>query len=166
MDKEKDYSKVFKYLREMDVNPNEAIDILKKAVEFNPRNRASVWKMERFQLYLWARLEEDKSGYLSKKAETVRRLVHSKKYEKYYKNFFSYKFKGNTENSASRRYTLHKGKLHWHGTESEKMWHRLEFMRLNHLITDPRQSVFFKSKYFVYENSKKHIPQDIIDRIK
>ena len=67
MDKDKDYLKVSRYLREMDVNPNEAIDILKKAIEFNPRNRASVWKMRRFQLYLWARLEEEKAGYLPKR---------------------------------------------------------------------------------------------------
>ena len=35
MDKDKDYSKIFKYLREMDVNPNEALAILKKSIEFN-----------------------------------------------------------------------------------------------------------------------------------
>ena len=153
MDKEKDYSKVFKYLREMDVNPNEAIDILKKAIEFNPRNRASVWKMQRFQLYLWARLEEEKAGYLPKKAETVRRLVNSKEYEKDYMSFFKHQYM-----RGGRNYINHK--------IDKKGWLKLEFYRLNHLITDPRQSVFFKSKYFVDKGNKRNIPQEVIDRIK
>jgi hypothetical protein len=51
------------------------------------------------------------------------------------------------------------------GKMPEEMWFRLEFMRLNHLITDPRQSVFFKSKYFYYPNSKIKIPQVVINRI-
>jgi len=153
MDKEKDYSKVFRYLREMDINPNEAINILKKAVEFNPRNRASVWKMRRFQLYLWARLKEEKEGYFSKKAETVRRLVHSKEYKKEYMGFYGYQYTRGGPN-----YKLY--------SKDKEAWIRLEFFRLNHLITDPRQSVFFKSKYFVHEDSKKHILQEVIDRIK
>ena len=152
MDKEKDHSKVFRYLREMDINPNEAINILKKAVEFNPRNRGSVWKMRRFQLYLWQRLKEEKEGYLPTKAETVRRLVYSKEYKKEYMEFFSYKFtRGHPD------YELY--------SKDKESWIKLEVYRLNLLVTDPRQSHFFKSKYFYYPNSKIKIPQVVINRI-
>ena len=140
----------------MDVNPNEALAILKKSIEFNPNNRGSVWKMMRFQLYLWVRLEEDKQGYLPKKAETVRKLVHSNKYKKYYDKFNT-EIKFPTRHLSSRASRLR---------TSPQNWFRFEFLRLNHLITDPRQSVFFKSKYFKYENSNKPIPQRIIDRVK
>ena len=155
MDKDKDYSKVFKYFREMDVKPNEVLAIVKKSIEFNPNNRSSVWKMQRFQLYLWARLKEEKDGYLSKKTDTIRRLVRSEKYKKYYYKFFTYKSpKGSSIDSK------------W----GDERLFELEFYRLNHLITDPRQSVFFINKrqkyFFVYEKFNKPIPQEVIDRIK
>ena len=43
---------------------------------------------------------------------------------------------------------------------------QLQFKRLNHLITDPRQQEYFKSKYFTFEGKKENIPQDLIDKIK
>ena len=41
-----------------------------------------------------------------------------------------------------------------------------QFKRLNHLITDPRQQEYFKSKYFTFEGKTENIPQDLIDKIK
>tara|TARA_B110001452_G_scaffold266884_1_gene274941 strand:+ start:612 stop:1133 length:522 start_codon:yes stop_codon:yes gene_type:complete len=43
---------------------------------------------------------------------------------------------------------------------------KLQFKRLNHLITDPRQQEYFKSKYFTFEGKTENIPQDLIDKIK
>jgi len=43
---------------------------------------------------------------------------------------------------------------------------QLQFKRLNHLITDPRQQEYFKSKYFTFEGKTENIPQDLIDKIK
>ena len=43
-----------------------------------------------------------------------------------------------------------------------------EVRNLVKLVSDNRQTIYFKSKNFVYENRKpkKNIPQDIIDKIR
>jgi hypothetical protein len=41
-----------------------------------------------------------------------------------------------------------------------------EIKNLTQLIAEPRQSKEFKSKHFVYEGTKKNIPQSVIDKLR
>jgi hypothetical protein len=41
-----------------------------------------------------------------------------------------------------------------------------EIKNLTQLIAEPRQTKEFKSKNFVYEGTKKNIPQSVIDRLR
>ena len=61
MVKKENYKNVLKYLEENNIDPKKALEI-------------------RFQLYLWARLDEHENSWLLKKTETVRNVVHSKKF--------------------------------------------------------------------------------------
>ena len=74
------YKNVLKYLEENNIDPKKALEIIVKADPYNPNNIQARWKMKRFQLYLWARLDELENGWLLKKTETVRNVVHSKKF--------------------------------------------------------------------------------------
>ena len=76
-----------------------------------------------------------KNGNLWSKTDTAKEVVESKKYKDMYQPF----------NSSSR-------------FDPKK-----EAKNLFKLVTDPRQKPYFKSRYFVYEKSKKTIPQDHID---
>ncbi len=79
--KEIELQKIGKYLRENDVSSKEAIDILKRALEINPTNLRSLWKVKRFGMYIAQRIDEDKQGLLGKKMESARRVVASKNYQ-------------------------------------------------------------------------------------
>jgi hypothetical protein len=41
-----------------------------------------------------------------------------------------------------------------------------EIKNLTQLIAEPRQSKEFKSKNFVYEGTKRNIPQEVINRLR
>jgi len=56
--KEIELQKIGKYLRENDVSSKEAIDILKRALEINPTNLRSLWKVKRFGMYIAQRIED------------------------------------------------------------------------------------------------------------
>ena len=140
--KEYRYSDLVAFLKKKHIGPEEAIDICKRATEINPTNHRTLWKMQRFQMYLWQRMEEDKKGLLGKKIESVRRVVSSKNYTSHYdKN--------------------HKGIM-----GLKKFDYEYEVFKLNKLITDPRQYHYFKSEYFTYPppRDNKKIPQEIINK--
>ena len=149
----RDMDKLVDYLEKEEISAADALKVIKKEFEVNFNNIRVQWKMRRFSLYLWARLEEEKSGYLGKKSDTIRRLVRSRKYIEEYKNH---------------------GVGHFYLEKADKAnignFFEVHFEQLNHLITDPRQVVFFREKYFMYEGKKlgqkAHIPQEIIDRIR
>ena len=82
-----DLQTIGKYLRENDMKPGEALEIIKKSVEINPNNQRSVWKAMRLQMYIQERLEEHKKGLLGKKAETVRRVISKGNYQRLAKTF-------------------------------------------------------------------------------
>tara|TARA_R100001244_G_scaffold107957_1_gene79959 strand:- start:247 stop:636 length:390 start_codon:yes stop_codon:yes gene_type:complete len=82
-----DLQTIGKYLRENDMTPGEALEIIKKSVEINPNNQRSVWKAMRLQMYIQERLEEHKKGLLGKKAETVRRVISKGNYQRLAKTF-------------------------------------------------------------------------------
>ena len=82
-----DLQTIGKYLRENDMKPSEALEIIKKSVEINPNNQRSVWKAMRLQMYIQERLEEHKKGLLGKKADTVRRVIEKPNYKRLAKTF-------------------------------------------------------------------------------
>ena len=85
--KDIDLQTIGRYLRENDMKPSDALEIIKKSVEINPNNQRSVWKAMRLQMYIQERLEEHKKGLLGKKAETVRRVISKGNYQRLAKTF-------------------------------------------------------------------------------
>ncbi len=96
------------------------------------------WKMMRFTLYIWARVQEHKTLVMKPKIDTVRELVSTPKYKRLWETF----------------------------PQSNPFSHQREVKNLAQLIAEPRQQIYFKSSNFLYEGTKKNIPQDIIDKIK
>ena len=134
--KVRNYSELVEYLKKRGISPQDNVDIVEKTTpEAQEDNKRFNWKMLRFTLYLWKRVEQDKNGNLWSKTDTAKEVVESKKYKDMYQPF----------NSSSR-------------FDPKK-----EAKNLFKLVTDPRQKPYFKSRYFVYEKSKKTIPQDHID---
>ena len=149
--KEIELQKLGKYLRENDIKVEEAKDILKRALEINPTNIRSLWKIDRFEMYIWQRMEEHNKDLLGKKIESCRRVVSSKVFEANYK----------------KHHPTHmrpKGGF----VQVDKEY---EAFKLNKLVTDPRQYPFFKSKYLRMPSPKLKrlnvkIPQEIIDKVR
>ena len=130
------YKQLIGYLERRRISPKEAIDISEATTpEGKKDNKKFNWKMFRFTLFLWKRAEEEKKGRLWKKTDTAKAVVESKKYKDLYSAF----------NTSSR------------------FDPKREAFNLFKLVTDPRQRPYFKPMYFVYERSKKSIPQDHID---
>ena len=134
--KVRNYSELVEYLKKRGISPQDNVDIIEKTTpEAQEDNKRFNWKMFRFTLFLWKRAEEDKNGNLWSKTDTAKAVIESRKYKDLYKAF----------NTSSR-------------FDPKK-----EAKNLFKLVTDPRQRPYFKSRYFVYEKSKKTIPQDHID---
>ena len=96
------------------------------------------WKMWRFTLYLWMRVYYDKKGITKSRIDVVKEMVNSGKYERLYATF-------------PLPLPMDKEK---------------EIKNLTQLIAEPRQTKEFKSKNFVYEGTKKNIPQSVIDKLR
>ena len=137
VEKDRNYKSLINYLIDQDITPKEALEIIKSHSQLNPTNRRTQWKMYRLSMFLWARVEEDKAGFLGKKSDTIRRLITTETYQKMWEAF-------------------NKGKMN-----QEK-----EFTNLQYLLNDPRQAPFLKSKYHVFKNTQKPIPQELIDKLK
>ena len=88
-------------------------------------------------MYLWKRIENEKRGINKNRIETVAEVVHMPKYKRLYDTFPLMPF------------------------DADK-----EIKNLTQLIAEPRQSKEFKSKHFVYEGTKKNIPQSVIDKLR
>ena len=131
----KDIDKLTDYLKKREISPKEAIEIIQKSTpEAQEDNKRFNWKMLRFTMYLWKRVEQDKNGNLWSKTDTAKEVVNSKNYKDMYQAFNNSKF------------------------DPKKEAHNLF-----KLITDPRQKHFFKSRYFVHKGSKRTISQDLIN---
>ena len=125
---------VVKYIEDNKIKPIDALDILKKSIEINPNNQRSVWKAMRMNLYVQQRLDEYKQGMLGKKADSVRRVIDKPNFKRLADTF-----------NTGRFYKDREVKL------------------LNHLITDPRQSSFFRVKNF---KIKGNLSQKLLDEIR
>ena len=178
MSVKQNYKNVLKYLEENNIDPKKALEIIIKADEYNPNNIQAYWKMKRFQLYLWERLDEHENNWLWKKAETVRKVVNSKRFRsmanqfdpQFYWIINSTWLKQSLKSTLSRlpkgtRVTPSNSPKQFTKINPEEFF-QLQFKRLNHLITDPRQQIYFKSKYFTFEGKTENIPQELIDKIK
>ena len=130
--------KLIHYLRDNDIPPEQALGIIERAVETKTTGHRFHWKMMRFTLYIWARIEEHKTLVMKPKIDTVRELVSTPKYKRLWETF----------------------------PQARDFNHQREVKNLAQLISEPRQQIYFKSKHFLYEGTKKSIPQDILDKIK
>tara|TARA_R110000796_G_scaffold171118_1_gene288105 strand:- start:380 stop:823 length:444 start_codon:yes stop_codon:yes gene_type:complete len=134
----KEINKLIDYLEKRQISPGDAIDIIQASTpEGQESNKKFNWKMMRFTLYLWQRLEEEKGRNLNSKTESARLVVSSKNYKQLYEGYHN-----------TTKFDLEK-----------------EAKNLFKLVTDPRQKHLFKPRYFVYPKTKKTIPQDHIDHL-
>ena len=61
------YTPLHSYLERREISPQEAIKIIEDTTpEVREDNKKLIWKMKRFSLYLWERIEQEKKGYLFK----------------------------------------------------------------------------------------------------
>ena len=56
--------------------------------KLNSDNTRFNWKMIRLTLYVWERVEEDKSGYLKPKIDTVRAVVKTRRFEDFFYGYY------------------------------------------------------------------------------
>ncbi len=127
-----------RFLRENNISPTEAINIIKKyKLKENKGDNRTYWKMFRFTLYLWLRHKEQQNGRLGDRIDTIRKLVALEKYKRLYDTFPNPKF----------------------DTKSE-------VENLSKLISDKRQNKAFKEGQFKYEGKNKLIPQGHIDELR
>jgi len=125
--------KLLEMLKERKISEDEAIKYIEQSIPYK-----RTWKMWRFTLYLWKRVENDKKGIKKNRIETVADVVNSGPYKRLYATFPLLRF------------------------DADK-----EIKKLTQLIAEPRQSKEFKSKNFVYEGQPgKNIPQSVIDKLR
>ena len=124
--------KLLEMLKERKISEDEAIKYIEQSIPYK-----RTWKMWRFTLYLWKRIENDKKGIKKNRIETVAQVVLAPKYKRLYDTFYHPKFDPNNE-----------------------------IKKLTQLIAEPRQDKEFKSKNFVYEGTKRNIPQEVINRLR
>ena len=128
-----EYKNLITYLKANNVTEDDALLYIKQSL---PPKRH--WKMMRFTLYLWKRIEEHNKGRKRSRIATVIYLVSSPKYKRLYDTF-----PGQPKFNSER-----------------------EAKNLSQLIAEPRQDKEFKSKNFVYEGTKRNIPQEVINRLR
>ena len=125
--------KLLEMLKERKISEDEAIKYIEQSIPYK-----RTWKMWRFTLYLWKRIENDKKGIKKNRIETVADVVNSGPYKRLYATFPLLRF------------------------DADK-----EIKKLTQLIAEPLQSKEFKSKNFVYEGQPgKNIPQSVIDKLR
>ena len=124
--------KLLKMLEQRGISEDEAIEYIEKSIPYK-----RTWKMWRFTLYLWKRIENEKRGINKNRIETVAEVVHMPKYKRLYDTFPLMPF------------------------DPDK-----EIKNLAQLIAEPRQTKEFRSKNFVYEGTETNIPQSIIDKLR
>jgi len=124
--------KLLEMLKERNISEDEAIKYIEQSIPYK-----RTWKMWRFTMYLWKRVDNEKKGITKNRIETVAEVVHSGPYKRLYATFPLLRF------------------------DADK-----EIKKLTQLIAEPRQSKEFKSKNFVYKDTNKNIPQSVIDKLR
>tara|TARA_R110000772_G_scaffold63932_2_gene142939 strand:- start:310 stop:690 length:381 start_codon:yes stop_codon:yes gene_type:complete len=124
--------KLLKMLEDRRISEDEAIKYIEKSIPYQ-----RTWKMWRFTLYLWKRIENEEKGIDNNRIQTVLRVVMSGEYKRLYDTFPLPKY------------------------DPER-----EMQKLTQLIAEPRQTKEFKCKNFVYKGTTKNIPQSVIDKLR
>jgi len=122
------------YMEETGITPDEVFKLIRSKATTNVRFN---WKMIRFTLFIWARIDEDKGRYLKPKIDTVRHVVRSIKFRQFFVAYFGDK-----------------------PFDEEK-----EIILLNKLIAEKPQKKYFKEGYYYYNHTSKYVPQSTLDRI-
>jgi hypothetical protein len=130
--------KLIHWLRDNDIPVAQALGIIERAVNTKTTGHRFNWKMMRFSLYIWARVQEHKTLVMKPKIDTVRELVSTAKFKRLWETF----------------------------PQSNSFSHQREVKNLAQLIAEPRQQLYFKSGNFKFEGTEKLIPQDLLDKIK
>jgi len=127
--------KLLKMLEQRGIGEDEAIKYIEQSIPYK-----RTWKMWKFTMYLWKRLENFNAGKELNRIETVAQVVNAAKYERLYSTF-------------PLPLPMDKEK---------------EIKNLAQLIAEPRQTKEFVSKNFVYEGSEppKKIPQMVINKFR
>ena len=124
--------KLLKMLEERKISEEEAIKYIEQSIPYK-----RTWKMWRFTLYLWKRIENEEKGKHLNRIQTVLGVVLSPEYKRLYATFPFPEY------------------------DPEK-----EMRNLTQLIAEPRQDKEFKSKNFVYKDTRKNIPQTVINKLR
>ena len=74
---------ILKYLKQRNITEEQAIKYIETSI---PYKRA--WKMWRFTLYLWKKIENEKKGIKKNRIETVVQVVLAPKYRRLAEEFF------------------------------------------------------------------------------
>ena len=140
----KDLQDLGRYLKHLKITPTEAFRIIQREVDTSDTKGPKVhWKLMRFNLYVWARIEEKKkTGKLGKRVNTIRALCKTDKYKRLFETF-----PNTIRGGSSFNYVR-------------------EVKKLADLVSEPRQRKWFKKGLFNYENSKTNIPQSILDEVR
>eukprot|EP00918_Siedleckia_nematoides_P003029 GHVU01006888.1.p2 GENE.GHVU01006888.1~~GHVU01006888.1.p2 ORF type:complete len:174 (+),score=14.52 GHVU01006888.1:887-1408(+) len=131
-------SDLIENLRRLKVTPGEAFrrinDTIISKGEGNIRFN---WKMIRFTLFVWERLEEERRGYLKPKIDTVKTVCADVRFKSHYYGYYP----------------------------DVKFDYDREVKLLNKLIAEKSQKVFFEEGYYYFHKTKKLVPQPLLDKI-
>ena len=138
----KDINELLEYLNLSRISPKDAIQIIHSTTpQGKETNKKFNWKMMRFTLYVWQRLEEETlMKNLNTKTESAILTVGKRNYKNLYEGFHDEKI-------------------------GDGIAERKEALNLFKLVTDPRQREWFKPRYFLYPKTKTTIPQEHIDQL-
>jgi len=130
-----------KYLKDNKITPTEALRIIQKERDTSKTSGPKIhWKLMRFQLYLWARSDEEgRTKTLGKRIDTIRTLVRTQKYRKLFENYPK---------------TITGGSFN----------HIKEAKKLADLVSEPRQKKWFRKGLYVFENTNTLMQQSHIDK--
>ena len=86
--KDRNYKPLISYLEKREISPQDAMDIIQASTPEGKEDYQKFnWKMLRFTMFLWKRVEQDKNGNLLSKTDTAKDVVDSKNYIKMYEAF-------------------------------------------------------------------------------
>ena len=76
-------------LKKLKVSPGEAYRIVAEKKD-KTSNARFEWKMFRFTMFVWERVREDKNLFLKPKIDSVRAVVSSRMYKKFFYGFLTW----------------------------------------------------------------------------
>jgi len=131
-------SDLLEALRRLKVTPGEAFKRINDTIiSKGEGNIRFNWKMIRFTLFIWARINEHSLGYLKPKIDTVKDVCFDIRFKSHYYGYFP----------------------------DVKFDYDREVKLLNKLIAEKSQKIFFTEGYYKYHKSEKLVSQTHLDKI-